>query len=602
MASYTNKIKTQRGIGLIEVLIAAVVVSVGLLALGSLQGGLMSSSGESKARSEAIKLAEEKLEEYRNNIIQGNYDAIVTSAANESIAGSNATFSRGWVVTDATAPNRKNISIKVTWGAAGANETVNMVSEQVWADPGRSSAYATGGNGLSGKASSPNNQSSEKTSKQFPAGTGTVLGDGSELSTHMEGDSLYLLDSTGKALIKFNGGIQLTIKGTVYLGTVDNNNGVSIAPTAAYLVTFSDLAYCKFPLPDTTADYICYFGGSCTKGGAGCLSGDHTYSAVNGGWYGKVGLIETADDNFHNKKVCFAEDIAGTGMNTLVSTAREYVTRRLDASNNAVASEGINQSFACQNFLIVDKKGSSYPCDSFSNYTYTVSNSPIKKLAVPSSSIKRVLTQLQQNVVLAEDTSSCGDTSEYIITGSITGDYASQVEVLVGHNACLTSFVSTGLWSYKCTIETVETSLAVTAEGGGVTPATQTFASLSPTMTGATLITSGSSGVPPVVDVNPSIPNPSWSTSTDPKALTWTAVASAAGYKIYTCTTTNNDNFTSCIPAVTPTATITVNSYAPSPGNKDTICVQIVATDREVDSAASGVKCIHVQGHKYSYQ
>lgn len=600
MASYTNKIKTQRGIGLIEVLIAAVIVSVGLLALGSLQGGLMSSSGESKARSEAIKLAEEKLEEYRNNIIQGNYDAIVTSAANESIAGSNVEFTRSWVVTDDTAPNRKNISVKVTWGAAGADETVNMVSELVWADPGLSTDYATGGNGLAGKASSPNNQSSEKTSKQFPAGTGTALNDGSGLSTHMEGDSLYLLDSTGKALIKFNGGIQLTIKGTVYLGTVDNGSNPTIAPTAAYPVTFSDLAYCKFPLPNTTADYICYFGGSCTKGGAGCLSGDHTYSAVNGGWYGKVGLIETAYDNFQNKKVCFAEDIAGTGMNTLVSTAREYVTRRLDASNNAVASEGINQSFACQNFLIVNKKGSSYPCDFFSNYT--VSNSPTKKLAVPSSSIKRVLTPLQQNVVLAEDTSSCGNTSSYTITGSITGDDASQVEVLVGHNACLTSFVSTGLWSYKCTIETVETSLVVTAEGGGVTPATQTFASLSPTMTGATLVTSGSSGVPPVVVVNPSIPNPSWSTSTDPKALTWTAVANATGYKIYTCTTTNNNDFTSCIPAVTPTATITVNSYAPSPGNKDTICVQIVATDGEVDSAASGVNCIHVKNSIYTYQ
>ncbi len=613
MAIYTRKIKTQRGIGLIEVLIAAVVVAVGLMSLGSLQGGLMTSSGESKARAEAIKLAEAKLEEYRNNIIKSSFDVdLAAGNANDSVNGTNATFARSWGITDATDPTnprRKNISVKVTWGAAGPDETVNMVSEIVWADPGKATDYATGGNGLSANAPSPNNNSSETPNKQFEPGTGTDLGDGSGLRKHVVDDYIYLLDSSGKALIKFKGGIQLTIKGTVYHGVVGNGAPptISLTPTASYPVTFSDLAYCVFPVPNTTADYICYFGGACTDGGAGCPSGTHAYEAVNGGWYGKVGLIETASANFQNKKVCFAEDIAGTGINTLASTAREYVTRRLNANNNAVASEGINQSYACQNFLVVDKKGSGYPCDLFSNYT--VSTGPTTKLAIPSSSIQRVLTA-GQNVVLAEDTSSCGNTNKYVITGSITGSYADQVKVLVGHNSCLTSF-SNGTWSYYCTIETVQTSLTVTAYGGSVTPASQTFATLSPTMTGATLVTAGGSSPPsisppsspPSGDGSLATPSPAWSSTSDPKALTWSAINGSTGYKIYTCTTTNNNSLTSCNPGLTtPTATSAVNSYAPAPANKATICVQVVATDGTVDSAASGVNCIHVKNSTYTYQ
>ena len=109
MAIYTNKLKARHvhGFLLIEVLITTVVVAIGLLSLASLQGGFMSSSGESKARTEAVMLAEAKLEELRNNIIKGNYDAVTSSTATETITGTNATFSRRWIVSSLTAPGRK---------------------------------------------------------------------------------------------------------------------------------------------------------------------------------------------------------------------------------------------------------------------------------------------------------------------------------------------------------------------------------------------------------------------------------------------------------------------------------------------------------------
>jgi Tfp pilus assembly protein PilV len=100
-----NPIKNSTGIGLIEVLITTVVVAVGLLAIASLQGDLMNGSGLNKTRAEAKALCDTKIEELRDRIEKtgaSGYDAIASSAANETITGTNETFSRGWVVAGRT--------------------------------------------------------------------------------------------------------------------------------------------------------------------------------------------------------------------------------------------------------------------------------------------------------------------------------------------------------------------------------------------------------------------------------------------------------------------------------------------------------------------
>ncbi|MGZ8928612.1 MAG: type IV pilus modification PilV family protein, partial [Methylobacter sp.] len=281
MAMYRNKIKKQRGIGLIEVLITSVMIAIGLMALTSLQGSLMNSSGDTKARSEAVKLAETKLEQFRNNISKTGFDTDLATG-NDSVDGTNATFTRSWTVTDAASPARKNIGVQVTWGGASADETVNMVSQAVWANPGKATDYATDGNGLSAKAPSPNNNSSATPGKQFDLDeiTGeTALTDGSGLIQYKEdGGHIYLLDSSGKALIQFNGGIIHTIKGHVWEGIVGNGNNptISLAPLTDFPVTFSDLAYCVFPVTEGESDYICYFGGDCTDQGSGCDNSDES--------------------------------------------------------------------------------------------------------------------------------------------------------------------------------------------------------------------------------------------------------------------------------------------------------------------------------------
>ena len=121
MEFHFSRNKKQKGIGLIEVLIALVVVSIGLLALAVLQGDLMNSSGTNKARSEAISLAEQKLEEFKSSSTKVEYELIVDGDDGATIAGTNAIYTRTWQVTDidsftpSTNPKRKSLSINVAW-------------------------------------------------------------------------------------------------------------------------------------------------------------------------------------------------------------------------------------------------------------------------------------------------------------------------------------------------------------------------------------------------------------------------------------------------------------------------------------------------------
>ncbi|MGH8106857.1 MAG: type IV pilus modification PilV family protein, partial [Arenimonas sp.] len=57
-----NKFAAQNGFSLLEVLLAAAILSFGLLALASLQLSLFRSSSDTKAQSVALGLAKEQIE------------------------------------------------------------------------------------------------------------------------------------------------------------------------------------------------------------------------------------------------------------------------------------------------------------------------------------------------------------------------------------------------------------------------------------------------------------------------------------------------------------------------------------------------------------
>lgn len=159
-----DSITKNKGLGLLEVLISTVVIALGLLALASMQGNFLSGSGDNKTRAEAQSLAQQKIEQLRNMIIRGNYTGISTQTDPlNPIAGSNATFSRNWTVTNLTAPARKKIDMTVSWGNS-ANQRITLTSEITFINPASSVAlanYGEQGQGSFGQSPSPGQNASE---------------------------------------------------------------------------------------------------------------------------------------------------------------------------------------------------------------------------------------------------------------------------------------------------------------------------------------------------------------------------------------------------------------------------------------------------------
>jgi|GEM_PF-837926 len=132
-----KSITRQAGVSLVEVLVAVVVFAVGLLAIAALQGTLVRSGNDSKSRTVATSLAEQKMEEFKAFTKETDFDNI--SGGTETFVGndpdsdghgsvSGVDLVRTWTVTDyaysqpngnigaATgSPDVKRVEVTVTW-------------------------------------------------------------------------------------------------------------------------------------------------------------------------------------------------------------------------------------------------------------------------------------------------------------------------------------------------------------------------------------------------------------------------------------------------------------------------------------------------------
>jgi len=247
MSSILHKHKIT-GFGLIEVLVSTVVIALGLLAIASMQGNFLSNSADNKARAEAQILAEEKIEALKNLIIVSEHGALASSLSNDTILGTNATYTRNWTVSGS---NIKTINVTVFWGANASipETTVTLSNTFVFSDPASSVSianYGDQGNGSFGQAPSPNQNASASVENELVDLSATDA-QNNDLYTVVNGDSTLYTDSDSN-MYRDNGGglgdlvvlcggltqfhINLSYPGN-YPGSYDANTG-TYTPTPQY--------------------------------------------------------------------------------------------------------------------------------------------------------------------------------------------------------------------------------------------------------------------------------------------------------------------------------------------------------------------------------
>ena len=131
-----------RGVSLIEALVAVAAMGIGMFGIVGLQATLRGNSDIAKQRSEAVRFAQEAIEEWRAITaldVTANrlpYAQLVSTGA-EEIIGVNATFRRTRTITpmDAredvperdTVPRAKSLQVTVTWvDRAGEGQSVSL--------------------------------------------------------------------------------------------------------------------------------------------------------------------------------------------------------------------------------------------------------------------------------------------------------------------------------------------------------------------------------------------------------------------------------------------------------------------------------------------
>jgi len=132
-----NKVQ---GFSLVEALIAAVIVAVAMLGLGKLQGITLLNSADSRMKTHALNLAQEKIEALRMFANQSTYtglDSDATLSTDPILVGANASFTREWEIDDQN--TYKQVRVTVTWtDPKGIDQTVQLTSYIAEADPVKS--------------------------------------------------------------------------------------------------------------------------------------------------------------------------------------------------------------------------------------------------------------------------------------------------------------------------------------------------------------------------------------------------------------------------------------------------------------------------------
>lgn len=181
----------QRGVSLVEALVALAVMAFGMMGLVGLQSSMRLNADISKQRGEAVRIAQEQIELWRSFDTLDEYRDAIVAIVDQNAVGptnTNTTYRINASVTPGptnppTTPPVKAVVVRVTWTDRTDNvQTVVLTSRIAAADPSLSAALSVPANGTPSARSFGRHPSipptavpqSNGTSRFVPPGLGSV--------------------------------------------------------------------------------------------------------------------------------------------------------------------------------------------------------------------------------------------------------------------------------------------------------------------------------------------------------------------------------------------------------------------------------------------
>lgn len=141
--------RKQAGLGYMDLIASVLIVMVGAVSMGRLMTYSVETAGQSKARAEALALAEAKLEELRDFATDTDYTSGITSStAGETHQGTNATYAVTWSIATQTAPDYKTATANVAWSDKNGSQQVSLASHLAYDIPVEGGIYLANVAGL----------------------------------------------------------------------------------------------------------------------------------------------------------------------------------------------------------------------------------------------------------------------------------------------------------------------------------------------------------------------------------------------------------------------------------------------------------------------
>jgi len=294
-----TRILRNKGFGFVEILITVGVLAVGIMGVATLQTVITKQTLDNKSRSEAMSIAQSRIEEMRNytnsvsSIAEFNtLFANVSNGNSATVAGMNSTFTRTETIT--TSGSMKGVVVSVAWTDPGGDaQSVRLNTDLSFLSPRKVGDAAL--------SSTPSGISSPTGRARLGDGT---LPEGAATTSNGDGTALYYdggtdlrLASGSQIVLTLQEACQtdtgtcidfVKINGRIYIDTTTQG---SLIPGNVFIVA-SDAAYCArhYTIAGVTTPVT-----SATTTAALTSSGDYKYfdysCYIGGGWFGNVGVL-----------------------------------------------------------------------------------------------------------------------------------------------------------------------------------------------------------------------------------------------------------------------------------------------------------------------